>query len=345
MTDFYGADTEALRTLGARFAAHANRIEEIRASLVPVVLNEAVWRGPDAEAFRSRWSSEAYPRLGTIGHDMSGKRGELEQHAGEQDQASEAEGGPSFFDLVKIGTKAFSLYKAGKGLIDHAKDMKRLYDAWRMGPDDFSRVWESLKLRNYMKWGSEGYSKLFGTLAGQLGKVIPSEGFKAIPGDVWKWMGKQVDGFPTKLAEGGKLVEKFGAKLGPEGLSFLSKSSKALGKIMPGVDILVGGVQVATASDGYGKLSGGLSMLSGGLMLAGMAFPPLAVAGAVVGGVSLAMDVVDLVGESFFGVDPSKAVSDAVGSAANAVGETAGKAADAVGDAVSGFGRALGSIF
>lgn len=331
MSGFYGADTEALRDLAARFQDGERRLGDLRVSLSSMVMDEAIWVGSDADAFRGSWSSEASPRLGAIAERVGATRTDLDHHAEEQDTASEPGDGSggSFWDtvgdLVKIGAKAFGLYKAGTSILSGIDDMKRLWDMYKLGPDDFSRAWESLKLRNKMTWVSEGFGKLFKTLGGQFGK--------AIPGDVWKWMGKQVDGFPTKLAEGGSLVEKIGAKLGPEGLEVLGKSSKALGKVLPGVDLLVGAHQVATADDGYGKTSGVLSMAGGALMLAGIAFPPLAAVGGVLSGVSLAMDLVDLGGE-LFGADPSKAVSQAVSDGLSSVG-----------DALGGIGRGLGSIF
>lgn len=331
-TAFYGADTDQLRTLAERFHASSQRIDELRSSLQSTVLDEGLWRGPDADAWRGQWQSVALPNLGSIAHDIDERRGELEKQAEEQDTASSEEGtslGDTLLKMIKLGTKALGLYKVGKSIVDGVKDMKRLFDAWRQGPNAFNRVWESLKLRNYMKWASDGFAKLFKTVGG---KLIPG-----VPGDIWKKIGGMVDSFPAKLAEGGRIVEKIAAAIGPEGVSAITKGSRVLGKIMPGVDIALGALQLNMATDGYGKTSGVLSMAGGTLMLAGVAFPPLAVAGAVLSGASLAMDVVDLGGE-LLGHDPSKAVSEAVGRGLDSVGS-------AVQDGLNSLGNRLGSIF
>ncbi|WP_394214251.1 hypothetical protein [Brachybacterium vulturis] len=340
---FYGADTEALREMGDRFRDAGRRLGEIERQLTVAVMDPSIWQGPDAEQLRDTWSSEIGPRLGSVSSDTSGRRQLLEQHAEEQDEASHEGGGAldMLWDAVKVGVKGFSLYKAGSSIVSGIDDMKRLWDAYKLGPDDFSRVWNSLKTRNYMQWASEGYGKLANSIAGQ----IP--GAKHL-GPLWESMGTWVDGIPTKLGEGGKILSAIGEKLGPDGLAALGKGSKVLGKLVPGVDILVGGAQIMTADDGYGKVSGALSVAGGALMLAGVAFPPLAVAGAVLTGASLAMDLVDLGGE-LFGIDPSKAVSDAVGNATEAVGDAVSDAAGAAGDAISdmagGLKEGLGSIF
>lgn len=339
---FYGADTEAVREVGERFRDAGSRLEDIQRQLSVAVMNPLIWQGPDADQLRDTWAGEVAPRLGSIADDVSGRRDELEKHAEEQDEASHEKGAlETIWDAIKIGVKGFSLFKAGKSILSGIDDMKRLWDAYKLGPDDFSRVWNSLKTRNYMQWASEGYGKLAKSIAGQ----IP--GAKHL-GPLWDSMGKWVDGIPTKLAEGGKIISAIGDKLGPDGVAKLAKGSKMLGKLVPGVDILVGGAQIAMADDGYGKVSGALSVAGGALMLAGVAFPPLAVAGAVLTGASLAMDLVDLGGE-MFGVDPSKAVSDAVGNAASAAGDAISGAAESAGDAISdaagGLKEGLGSIF
>lgn len=352
MSGFYGADTDALRNLSERFQSGGHELAELRTSLSSAVMTESIWTGSDADAFREDWASRISQSFVSITDLLAARRDELERHAQEQDDASRNEGhGTSLWDrlqqVVGVGAKALSLYKAGKSLLDDAKDMKRLWDARKMGPEDFERVWESLKLRNKLKWASGGFGKLFSTLGGQVGK--------GVPGSVWSWLGGKVDDVPRHLAEGGRLVDKIASKLGPKGMErlmsagkSLGKGSKMLGKFLPGVDIAVGAWQLNSATDGYGKVSGALSMASGALVLAGVAFPPLAVVGGVLGAVSLGMDLVDLGGE-LFGHDPSKAVSEAVSHGAEAVSHavssgvsTAGKALGNVG---SGIKHGLGSIF
>lgn len=345
-TAFYGADTDQLRSLADRFQAGGRRIEELRITLESAVMNPAIWTGPDADSWRERWQSQAAPRLGSVSEQVVAHHGHLDTQAEEQDTASESGEGLSlggFLEkLAKIGAKAFSLYNTGKSILGHIDDLKRLLDARRMGPEDFTRVWDSIKLKNWMKFESEGFGKLFKTLAGQAFKDIP--GLKSIPGDVWKWAGKKIDAIPTMLGEGGKIIEKIGAKLGPDGLATLGKASKMLGKAVPFLDIGVGIHQMMTADDGYGKTSGFLSVAGGVCMIAGLAFPPLLVVGAGLSAASLTMDIVDLGGE-LLGFDPSKSVSEAVSNGLDKAGDAISEGMDKVSEGASWAKKKLGSIF
>lgn len=338
MTGFYGADTEALRSLAGRFREGGQRIEEIRDALAPAVLDAGSWTGPDADAFRASWSSAVQPRLGSVIGEVTRRDPDLVREADEQDTVSEDDGGKSFWDILReVGTvaaKAFGVYEAMSKIVSDIKDMRRLWRAYRLGPEDFARVWESLKLRNRMIWASEGFGKLMSTVSG----YIPG-----LPA-VWEWAGKQIDKLPLKLHEGAGLLRTIAEKLGPETLATIGKASKVLGKVVPFVDIGVGIYQMTQAEDGYGFTSGLLSTAGGALMLAGIAFPPLAVVGGILSGASLVMDLVDMGGE-LFGIDPSKAVSDFVGDAASHVGDAISDGVGFVQDAVGNLGRSLGSIF
>ncbi|WP_193103923.1 hypothetical protein [Brachybacterium sp. FME24] len=345
----YGADTEALRTLADRFRDGSRRIDEIRSRLEPTVMDESIWQGGDADTFRTTWASGVSPSFGSVVEGVVKRQGDLDQQAEEQDRTSEpgdgsGDGGggvwDTIMDVARIGSKAFSLYKASTTIMSGIDDMKRLADAAKLGPEDYARVMESLKLRNAMKFASEGFSKAFKT-AGDV---------SGLPGlnHLGEWAGKKLDALPAKLGEGSKILDNIGAKLGPEGLSALGKGSRALAKFVPGADILLGGHQMLTADDGYGKVSGGLAVAGGALMAAGLVFPPLAVVGGVLSGASLAMDLIDMGGE-LFGVDPSEAVSDAVSAGvenvSDAVSDGADKVADAAGDLAGGIKDGLGSIF
>ncbi|MCG7308842.1 hypothetical protein [Brachybacterium sp. ACRRE] len=339
---FYGADTDALRDVADRFRDAGQRLDDIRTRLGVAIMNPVIWQGPDAEQLRTTWASEIEPRLGSLADEIGGRREVLVGHADEQDEASHQRGAlETIWDAIKVGVKGYSVYKAGKSLLSGIDDMKRLAKAAHLGPEEVSKVWAELKDRGAKELAEGGFGKLAKTVAGQ----IP---FAKDVGPLWEALGKKVDAIPTKLAEGGKIVTAIGDKLGPDGLAKLGKTSKMLGKVVPGVDIGVGIGQIAMADDGYGKVSGALSVAGGALMLAGVAFPPLAVVGGVLSGASLAMDLVDLGGE-LFGADPSKAVSEAVGNAAGAAGDAIGNAAKSAGNAISdaagGLKEGLGSIF
>lgn len=328
MASFYGADTEALRTLSDRFREGSRRIEELRSTLEPKVMDESAWQGSDAEQFRSRWSSEVASRFGSVVEGVEKRHADLGKQADQQDEASDADGGggsgggkdgdggllDKILKVGGIGSKAYSLYKTGKSLADDIADSKLVRSMEKMGDEAGIALVKARRLAE----APGGFQQALKT-AGGLADAIPGLNH------LGEWAGKNIDALPAKLGEGGKMMEALG------------KSGKVLGKAMPGVDVLVGAGQIATADDGYGKVSGGLSMVGGALMVAGVACPPLAVVGGVMTGASLLMDVGDLGGE-LFGKDPSKAVSDFTSDAAGAVGDAAKDVGGAIKDG-------LGSIF
>lgn len=324
---FYGGDTDAMRTVADQFRDDSKKLDDLRDKLDARVNLPMIWHGPDAEDFREKWRTQAYGSMEATAEALRRRADDLEDQAKEQDLASDR---PGFWDFAKIGLKAVALYKSLKGIISHGKDMARILSAWRA--KDLGRVrdiMQSLKLRNYMKLGSEGFGKLFKFIGGKLG-----------PGgaEIGKWLGNKIDALPDLMAKGGKLASKIGGAVGPKALEFMSKASKFLGKAVPFLDIGTGIAQFAGADDGYGKVSGGLSVAGGALMLAGTVFPPAAAVGAVLSGVSLGMDLVDLAGEKLFGTDVSKVVSEKVGEAVSVV-------KDKVGGFFGGVGKKLGSIF
>lgn len=172
MTGFYGADTEALRTLAARFRDGGQRIEELRDALAPAVLDEGSWTGPDADAFRATWTSAVQPRLGSVIGEVTRRDPDLVREADEQDTVSEDDGGRSGWDVLgdvaAIVAKAFGLGKAVLRTISDIRDMRRLWEAYQMGAETMSRVWESLRLRNYMTWASGGFGKMMKTIGAHL---------------------------------------------------------------------------------------------------------------------------------------------------------------------------------
>lgn len=332
MSGFYGADTDALRDLGQKFRAHGERLIELQGELAPRIMDASIWVGPDADAFRQSWQQRAF-EFTNVADRVTDRHLDLVVEAAQQDHASAEDGDAPWWekalDLAKIGVKGYSLYKAGKTMLEGIDDMRRLWEAFRLGPDDFARVWESLKLKNFMKLEAGGFGKL---LSSVMGKFMPEPVKGLIHSDIWKKLASPLDGIPGKLAEGEKI-----AKLLADKADGIAKFGNKLGKAVPFLDIAFGVHSMATAEDGYGVASGALSTAGGALMLAGVAFPPLAAVGGVLSAVSLGMDLIDMGGE-FFGTDPSKAVSDAVSAGVEKVGEWASD----VGSAIS---KGLGSIF
>src|SRR5690606_41903530 len=78
MSGFYGADTDQLREHSALLAQRATAISELRDLLHPVVMDESAWHGPDADAFRSRWSSSTSPLFDEVQGQITRRSTELE---------------------------------------------------------------------------------------------------------------------------------------------------------------------------------------------------------------------------------------------------------------------------
>lgn len=111
--NFYGADTEGLRSRARSFENCGLTMLETTATLSSAVMSVA-WVGPDADDLRQRWS-ELERRLRDVADRTTALGGELTEHAEEQDSASEADGGSSgssFWDL--FGMPDFT------GLFDNA---------------------------------------------------------------------------------------------------------------------------------------------------------------------------------------------------------------------------------
>ncbi len=86
-----GADTQALRDLGAQFRSGSEQLLEIRAS-VGGRLGNTRWVGSDAEQFRGRWSSELQNTVTQVSQALVEAADRLDANAQAQDQTS-ADGG------------------------------------------------------------------------------------------------------------------------------------------------------------------------------------------------------------------------------------------------------------
>ncbi len=86
-----GADTQALRDLGAQFRSGSEQLLEIRAS-VGGRLGNTRWVGSDAEQFRGRWTSELQTTVTQVSQALVEAADRLDANAQAQDQTS-ADGG------------------------------------------------------------------------------------------------------------------------------------------------------------------------------------------------------------------------------------------------------------
>src|SRR5690625_2912317 len=90
MNAYFGADTEALRTISSAFARRADLLSEIEAQILAVI-DGTEWAGEDAEAFRADWAGRVRPVLQDCSVDIRHGARRLLQHAEEQDRASSPE--------------------------------------------------------------------------------------------------------------------------------------------------------------------------------------------------------------------------------------------------------------
>ena len=320
MAGFQGADTDALRDVAGVFETSGRRLDELRESLARTVMREDIWIGADADSFRQRWTGVS-SRFSDASQDISRRRTDLDEHAEEQDEAS-SPGDGGLADSARGVVDAFrDLFGAVGG------DLKDLYKAARS-----------------IGKGIDGF-KLFNDLQ-KLGKA----GFEGLKGKITQDF---IDELVDKSRKPAQAIMDFVNRRGwtriadvAEGIldsGVVKGVGKVAGKLLPGLDIGLGIHQMVTAEDGWDVASGGLSVVSGGLMLAAPLAGPFAPivfgAGAVAGGVSLAIDAGKAIVENW------DTITDTAGKAWDATKDFAGDVADGVQNVIKDPLGAVGSLF
>jgi len=330
MATFLGADTDALREMAGVFETRSRRLEELRAQMETAVMRPEVWTGPDAEAFRDRWTGTS-ARISDAVEGIARRRPELEDQAEQQDEASDpgSEGGGL---LDSIGDLFSSIGDGLKGLLSAAKKFHGAFKAFRL----FSEL---------SALGKAGFEGLKGLINQQfIDELVdktrgPARGImEFLQGRGWTRMADMASG----ILDSG----------------FVKGAGRFLGKALPVLDIGMGIHQMVTAEDGWDIAAGGLSTLSGGLLLAapfcGPAAPIVAGVGLVAGGVSLAIDAGKYIVENWDSITETAGqawdattefVGDAWDSTTEAVGDAWDATTDAVGDFVDDPLGAIGSLF
>ncbi|MBP2380108.1 hypothetical protein [Brachybacterium sacelli] len=92
MAGFYGADTEQLRGFGDLLETQNGRLSELASQLASQV-NSVEWVGSDADDFRSEFSGRVSGLFDTADGLLRQRRGEVEEHAEQQDEASDPSDG------------------------------------------------------------------------------------------------------------------------------------------------------------------------------------------------------------------------------------------------------------
>lgn len=366
MTGFLGADTEQLRAHAQLLITRAQSLSELRSQLEPLVMNEASWVGPDADAFRAAWSSGAATQMSTGAEKLRSWSGDLDGEAEEQDTTSQDDGAggtggtgdggtgdgapggngqgeatPSLGDRIKaaveIYNKAQSLFSKGKKAWDLAtlvRNATRALDdvtdplVYLMGVGEYGKRTAA----SIFSSADEAWGKLAQKIAGKLD--IPN-------------------GFGTKNFFG--FVDDLAAKA-----PFLAKGAGFLGKALPVLDVGLGAWQAYegfSSGDTFKGVTGTASAIGGTMMLVGGAMSATgigAVAGAPIAAIGAGITTVAAVADlgkavvdnwpeiSATAADAWNGATSAVSSGVNAVSEAASNVGGAIADGVSG---AWNSVF
>ena len=83
----WGADVEQLKTLGNKLQNGANEIEQQKTNLNNL-LNSTQWMGPDADAFKQKWSGEHMTQLTRVAESLKEAGQKATRNAQEQFDAS-----------------------------------------------------------------------------------------------------------------------------------------------------------------------------------------------------------------------------------------------------------------
>lgn len=87
MTGFYGADSEALRTMSSIMARRSEAVADLSTALHSVI-DSIEWIGEDADEFRADWTGRVRPNLEDCSFELRDRARRLLDNADEQDGAS-----------------------------------------------------------------------------------------------------------------------------------------------------------------------------------------------------------------------------------------------------------------
>jgi hypothetical protein len=88
-----GADVAQLRAVAAQFTQGATALESSAKALHSLIGGVGLWRGPDADRFRSEWTSVSARSITAAVGSLRTAADQLRRNADQQDQASAASGG------------------------------------------------------------------------------------------------------------------------------------------------------------------------------------------------------------------------------------------------------------
>lgn len=287
MSGFWGADTEALRAQAEALRNGSTRLGELRAALQSQVAG-VEWIGEDAETFRSDFSSRVESLFTTAIDGTTHRAGQLDEHAEEQDGASDGSEGGGILDGVKdllsnpaviAATTGVSTVLAGlKGLkaIQQIRDLRAWQQALRDG-----RMRAPLRIADRMGSRALGMlGRVGGRVFGPLGVVTGIMDIVNPPHDGWRGVGDRVAGGLGVVGGVGLTALALGATLNPVGLTVVGVAAagaalwtagnaiwdnrEAIGDFFSDVGGHVGDA-VDTAKDVVGDIGEGIGDFVGGI--------------------------------------------------------------------------------
>ncbi|RFA13365.1 hypothetical protein B7R21_08370 [Subtercola boreus] len=331
---FWGADAGELRALAKDFDQKASQLQGLLSTLTVEINRTQAWGGPDAEFFRQQWNTTHRTSLQNANSVLAAASTALLKNAGEQEQASAADGsagsgtggGPGGFggpggsgpDGTAPGTTGASDDDLLNDLLQNPGLLgtRELFDS--LSVVDGANALAQLRLLG--EFGSLDDALRFSQFAGRFDVVNDFLG-----GHNWA---SAAQGLSSMLPDGA-----VAAKLG-SAAEFLGSAGKVLGPA--GVVLGVVGVGTDIAEGNYARA--GYDGVATGLGFAALVTPPPAdlILGAAAGTMALGGLLYDHVPVFHDAVDGSiKAVGDgakAIGEGAEALAHGAEDFADDVAD-------------
>jgi hypothetical protein len=85
----WGADIQQLRDLGSKLQKGSDEIQQTKSTLTGLV-NNADWKGPDADAFKSEWNGEHTASLSKVIQALQQAGTKAKNNANAQESTSQA---------------------------------------------------------------------------------------------------------------------------------------------------------------------------------------------------------------------------------------------------------------
>ena len=330
---FYVADTTQLMDMSQRMRVSALRLQGIQREIVhgSIALD---WTGADAEQFRDDAMTRVSDPITNVLENLDRRTAELEEHAKEQDDASDPRGlWEKINDFLHFPAQVTRFSRNIQKLI---QDPKKMMDMFRRFPE-LRQTFRDLK----------NLDKHFPELSKLERKAIRAEWADELLGNGWEKLGNAL---PQKISSllgvnipgkewAGKALSHMD-EITDATKPWVKVGSKTFGKILPGLDIGLGIHQMTSEnSTGYDKVSGFLSTAGGALTLAAPLAGPAA---PIVSGVGIGLGVVSA------GMDLGKMAYENIPAVQNAVDSTVGAVKDAgsaIGDGLGKIGDGFTSVF